>query len=114
MPTITMSTEEYTFPTRFHEVASNIYSSLPNSVEVAAFILAHLDENKVNHFLRVYKNTTQFNRFEKVHNLWPYYYTEQDDAISGTGVDMLIYMLDAASRDTALKARSQKLGKGKV
>ena len=109
-----MATEEYKFPTRFHEVASNIYSSIPSSVELAAFILAHLDENKVEHFLRVYKNTTQFNRFEKVNNLWHYYFTEEDDALSGTGVDMLIYMLDAASRDTALKERSRKLGKGNV
>ena len=109
-----MSTEEYTFPTRFHDVASAIYSSIPSTVELAAFILAHLDENKVSHFHRVYNNTTQFNRNTAIRNLWHYYYTEEEDALSGTGVDMLIYMLDAYSRDKALKARSQKLAVGNV
>jgi len=109
-----MSTEEYTFPTRFHEVASEIYSSLPACRDLAAFILAHLNENKVSHFHRVYNNTTQFNRNTAIRNLWHYYYTEEEDALSGTGVDMLIYMLDAYSRDKALKARSQKLAVGNV
>jgi hypothetical protein len=109
-----MSTEEYTFPTRFHEVASKIYSKLPRCRDLAAFILDHLDENKVDHLEKVYMNRTQFTRATGICNLWRYWYTEDEDALSGIGVDMLIYMLDAYTRDKALAVRRQKLNKGKI
>jgi len=109
-----MATEDFTFPTRFHEVASNIYSGIPKSRELASFILAHLDEEKIVHFHNIYTDSTQFNRFEKMNNLWHTYYTEEDDALSGDGIDMLTFMLDAYSRDKALATRARKLAKGKI
>ena len=109
-----MSTEEYTFHTRFHEVASNIYSELPRCRKLATFILDRLDENQVDHLERVYMNRTQFTRATGICNLWHYYHTEDEDALSGSGVDMLIYMLDAYTRNKALEVRRQKLNKGNI
>ena len=110
-PFVFKKEQQFVFKTLFHKVVFDIYNHFPACFDNVNFIVERLDEEKIDILSNIYLTSTQFTRDALLNKQWAEWYSEEEDAINGTQIDILIFMLDAYTRRIALKRRAQKLKK---
>jgi len=103
--------QQFVFKTLFHKVVFDLYNHIPSCFDDVNFIVERLDEDRIDILSNIYLKSTQFTRDALLNKQWADWYSEEEDTINGTQIDMLIFMLDAYNRQIALKRRAQKLKK---
>ena len=84
------------FETEFHAVAYKHYNHLPTTKTETTktdvnYLLSNINETNLNHFVKIYLDSSQFNVNEKIRNTWNYFINKN---ISCTQEEILIYILN--------------------
>jgi hypothetical protein len=107
--------EELYFPTPLHAIAYKYYNHYPEATANAVNeILLSLDDRKLGILKNIYSEGTQFTRHQKISAKWREWYSDPDDHLSGSQVDMLIFLLNMYACDLAKIKRKRDLAKGRT
>jgi hypothetical protein len=105
----------YEFPTPLHSLANQHYGhSAPETVDNVNFILARIDDEKLDHLYNTYSNATQFTCEAQLKAQWAEWYTECEEHLSGLHADILIFLLNMLGCQKAKEKRARKLKRGNV
>lgn len=105
----------YEFPTALHNVANKHYEHFPaETVENVNFILARIDDEKLEKLYNTYLNAGAFARESQLKAQWAQWYTEYEDQLSGLHADILMFLLNMHGCQKAKEKRARKLKRGKV
>ena len=75
----------------FYSVANKHYNHLPKCKIDLEYLVSNINETNLNHFVKIYLDSSQFDVHEKINNTWNYCINEN---ISSTQTEMLIYILN--------------------
>ena len=105
----------YEFPTPLHSVANQHYgTSTAETIENVNFILARIDDEKLDHLYNTYSNATQFTCEAQLKAQWNAWYMDPDEQLSGLQADILIFLLNMYGCQKAKEKRARKLQRGNV
>ena len=86
------------FPSCIHRMAFIQYGHRPagdKTVPVVNHVLEYLTDSKVGIFKKIYLEETRFTRYRRLQEYWDNNIIgEEDDKISGTEINILIYLLE--------------------
>ena len=105
---------EYTFPTDLHAIAFKYYDHLKRGREDVDFILWKINENNLEDYVKIYLDSSQFNRNLNIRNLWNQTKDEEDPSLTGTQEDVLIFILNMYCCQKNKQKRAMKLKRGAV
>jgi len=104
--------EELYFPTPLHAIAHKYYNHYPEATANAVNdILLALDDRKLGILKNIYSEETQFTRHQKISAKWREWYSDPEEHLSGSQVDMLIFLLNMYECDLSKRKRKRDLGK---
>ena len=105
----------YEFPTALHSIANKHYGHYPpETVDNVNFILARIDDKKVENLYNTYSNAGTFGRESQLKAQWAQWYTEYEDQLTGLHADILIFLLNMHGCQKAKEKRARKLKRGNV
>ena len=105
---------EYSFPTDLHAIAFKYYDHLKRGREDVEFILWKINENNLEDYVKIYLDSSQFNRNLNIRNLWNQTKDEEDPSLTGTQEDTLIFILNMYCCEKNKQRRALKLKHGRV
>ena len=108
-------TATYEFPTPLHSLANQHYGHFPDeTIENVNFILARIDDEKLDHLYNTYSNATQFTCEAQLKTQWNKWYLDREEQLSGLQADILIFLLNMLGCQKAKEKRARKLKRGNV
>jgi|TARA_B110000263_G_C15168276_1_gene445662 hypothetical protein len=105
---------EYSFPTDLHAIAFKYYDHLKRGRNDIEFILWKINENNLEDYVKIYLNSSQFNRNLNIRNFWNQTKDEEDPSLTGTQEDVLIFILNMYCCQKNKQKRAMKLKRGAV
>jgi len=85
---------EYTFPTDLHAIAFKYYDHIKRGRDDIEFILWKINENNMEDYVKIYLDSSQFNRNLNIRSFWNQTKDEEDPSLTGTQEDILIFILN--------------------